>query len=94
VALSSVSVTPASVPSETSMTGTVTLSAPAPAGGIVVALWTTGTIAFVPESVTVPAGSTTGTFPVTTNDTSTTQQDTVTAFYNGFSKAASVTVTP
>ena len=94
VALSSVSVNPTSVTSETSATGTVTLSAAAPAGGIVVELWTTGTVAFVPVEVTIAAGSTTGTFTVTTNYTSSTLNDTVTAFYNGASKTANITVTP
>ncbi len=94
VALSSVSVSPSSVVTGANATGTVTLSASAPAGGIVVELWTTGTVAFVPVSVTVAAGSSTGTFTVTTNYTTTTLQDTVTAFYNGASKTASVTVTP
>jgi hypothetical protein len=94
LSLSSVSVSPTSVTSEASAVGTVTLSAAAPAGGVVVALWTTGTIAFVPDSVTVPTGSKTATFTVTTNYTSTTQQDTVTAFYNGASQTANITVTP
>lgn len=94
LSLSSVSVSPTSVTSEVSATGTVTLSAAAPAGGIVVALWTTGTIAFVPDSVTVAAGSKTATFTVTTNYTSTTQQDTITAFYDGASQTANITVTP
>jgi hypothetical protein len=94
VALASVSVNPTSVTTGTSLTGTVTLSAAAPAGGIAVELWTTGTVAFVPASVTVAAGSTTATFTVTTNYTTSTLQDTVTAFYNGASMTASVTVTP
>jgi hypothetical protein len=72
----------------------VTLSTAAPAGGIVVALWTTGTVAFVPDEVTIAAGSKTGTFTITTNYTTSTLQDTVTAFYNGASKTASITVTP
>jgi hypothetical protein len=94
VALSSVSVSPASVTTGTSSTGTVTLTAAAPAGGTSVELWTTGTVAFVPASVTVAAGSNTATFTVTTNYTTSTLQDTVTAFYNGASKTATITVTP
>ncbi|MBV8864640.1 MAG: hypothetical protein JO210_04490 [Acidobacteriaceae bacterium] len=94
VALSSVSVNPASVTTGASSTGTVTLNAAAPAGGIVVELWTTGTVAFVPDQVTIAAGSTTATFAVTTNYTTNTLKDTVTAFYNGASKTASITVTP
>src|SRR5262245_14359280 len=44
-------------------TGTVTLSAPAPAGGLVVRLSGTG----APPSVTVPATTTTASFPITTS---------------------------
>jgi hypothetical protein len=51
-------------------------------------------VAFVPADITIAAGSTTGTFTVTTNYTTSTLQDTVTAFYNGASKTANVTVTP
>ena len=94
VALSSVSISPTSVVNQLSATGTVTISAAAPTGGIAIALWTTGTVAFVPESVTIPAGSKTATFTITTNYTASTLQDTVTAFYNGASKTASMTVTP
>jgi hypothetical protein len=94
VALSSVSVSPTSVVNEHSATGTVTISAAAPTGGIVVALWTTGTVAFVPESVTILAGSKTAIFTISTNYTTSTLQDTVTAFYNGASKTAGITVTP
>jgi hypothetical protein len=70
------------------------MSAAAPTGGISVELWTTGTVAFVPANITIAAGSTTGTFAITTNYTTTTLQDTVTAFYNGVSKTAGLTVTP
>jgi hypothetical protein len=44
--------------------------------------------------VTVAAGSKTANFTVTTNYTASTLQDTVTAFYNGASKTATITVTP
>jgi hypothetical protein len=94
VSLSSVAVTPTSVVSGTSSTGTVTLSAAAPAGGLAIQLWTTGAVAFVPANITVPAGSKTATFTVTTSYTTSTLQDTVTAFYNGASKTAALTVTP
>ncbi len=93
VLLSSVSVNPTSVMSGTSASGTVTLSAAAPAGGTVVSLWTNGSPAFVPESITIPAGSTIGSFPVTTIYTSSDSQSTITAFYNGLTKTATLTVT-
>jgi hypothetical protein len=94
VALASVSVSPTSVTTGSTSAGTVTLSAAAPTGGIVVELWTTGAIAYVPDSVTIAAGSTSGSFTITTNYTTASTNDTVTAFYNGTSKTASITVTP
>jgi hypothetical protein len=69
------------------------LTSAAPAGGTSVELWTTGTTAFVPDHVAVAAGSTTGTFTITTITGSGTRQDTVTAFYNGASKTANISVT-
>jgi trimeric autotransporter adhesin len=93
VTLASVSVNPTSVQGGKTSTGTVTLAAPAAAGGVSVELWTNGDAAFVPTGVTVAAGSTTGTFTVTTNTGSGTRSDTVTAFYNGTSKTAAISVT-
>ena len=93
VAISSVSVNPTTVGGGDSTTGTVALTAPAPAGGVAVELWTNGWPAFVPASVTVPAGSATATFPVTTNFVATTTQGTITAFLEGISVTTTVTVT-
>jgi hypothetical protein len=94
VALASVSISPTSATGGTSPTGTVILTAPAPAGGLVVELWTTGTVAFVQQYFTIAAGSTTITFPVTTISVTATTQDTLTAYYNGATKTAPLTVTP
>ena len=94
VSLSSVSVTPVSVATGLTATGTVTLSGPAPSGGTVIYLWTNGSPAFVPVSITIPAGAPTGTFPVTTNYVTTATQGTITAFYNGSSKTTTIAVTP
>jgi hypothetical protein len=92
--LTAISLNQTSVKGGTALTGTVTLSAAAPSGGLPVELWTTGTCAFVPSIITVPAGSTTGTFAAATIVPSTTLQDTVTAFYNGTIKTVQLTVTP
>jgi len=92
VALSSVSATPDKVLARGSATGTVTLTAEAPAGGLVIQLWTNGSPTFVPKKVTVPAGAAKATFPVTTTATTTAAQSTITAFYKGASKTASFTV--
>ena len=94
VSVSSVSVNPIHVTSGVTATGTVTLSAPAPAGGVVVFMWTNGSPAFVPTSITIPAGAVTGAFPVSTNWVSSVSQGTITAFYNGFSKTTTITVAP
>lgn len=93
-ALASISISPSSVQGPNPATGTVTLTTPAPTGGTVVCLWTTGSPAFVPVSVTVPAGSTTAAFPVTTNYTATPVADTITAFLNGQIATTTITVTP
>jgi YVTN family beta-propeller protein len=91
--ISSVSVNPTTVLGGDATTGTVALTAPAPAGGVAVELWTNGWPAFVPESVTIPAGSAMGTFHVTTNFVTSTTQGTITAFLNGTSVTTTVTVT-
>ncbi|NUR09833.1 MAG: hypothetical protein HOQ22_14165 [Nocardioidaceae bacterium] len=65
--LTALSVTPTDVVGPDPATGTVTLSAAAPAGGFVVDLQSDNTAAAtVPASVTVPAGATRASFPVTT----------------------------
>ena len=65
--LASESISPNSVAAGTPSTGTVVLTSPAPVGGVVIQLssWVPGS-ASVPSTVTVPAGATTATFPITT----------------------------
>jgi hypothetical protein len=66
--LVSLSFEPASVTAGSPSTGVVTFNRPAPAGGAVVALRSHNTaLATVPASVTVPAGATSATFPVSTS---------------------------
>jgi hypothetical protein len=65
--LSALSLSPTDVVGGDTATGTVTLSAAAPSGGFVIDLSSDNTAAAtVPPSVTVPAGSTRATFPITT----------------------------
>ncbi|GAB3878802.1 hypothetical protein [Terrabacter terrigena] len=65
--LSALTVSPTDVVGPDPATGTVTLSAAAPAGGFVVDLTSDNpAAATVPPSVTVPAGASRATFPVTT----------------------------
>jgi hypothetical protein len=72
-------------------TGTVTLTAPAPAGGAVIALASIPDIAcfYLPASVTVPAGATTAQFTVTSAVARSTTD--ITASYNGVNKTATLT---
>ena len=65
--LGSLVVNPATVIAGTPSQGTITLSGPAPAGGLVVNLTSSATNrATVPPTVTIPAGGTTATFPIQT----------------------------
>ena len=67
IALSAVSLNPASVTAGSASTGTVLLTAPAPPGGTAVTLSSSNpSIATVPASVTVPAGAISATFAAST----------------------------
>lgn len=81
--LSSISISPSSIVGGDSPNGgTVTLNAPAPAGGAVVTLSSANSsLVSVPGSVTVAAGSATATFAVTTGGISATTQVVVTGTY-------------
>ena len=92
--LSAISVSPASVVGGNSSTGTVTLSAAAPGGGIVVSLSDSSSATSVPSTVTVPAGATSRTFTVTTSAVTTTTSSTITATFGGASRTVTLTVTP
>jgi len=81
--------------SATKVTGTVSISGPAPVGGATVGLSSSNTsAATVPTSVTIPAGSTTATYPVATLQVSATTTPTVTATYNGVTLNSTLTVNP
>jgi hypothetical protein len=76
--LSAVTVSPTDVVGGDPATGTVTISAAAPTGGFVVDLQSDNTTAAtVPPSVTVPAGSSRATFPITTNSIPNAQSATI-----------------
>ena len=94
-ALSSLSVLSNNILVGSTTTGTVTLDSPAPTGGSVVALVSSNVnAATVPATVTVAAGSTTGTFTITSVVTLAAQTTTLTASYGGVSRSGSVVVTP
>lgn len=92
--LTSLTLAPATVVGGKRVRGTVTLSAPAPAGGAVVALSGDSTSITVPASVTVPAGTTSATFAITTKRVRATTLATVTATYAGSSLSTGLTLTP
>ncbi len=92
-ALSSVAVNPASVAGGGSSTGTVTLSAAAPAGGAVVTLSDNSAVTAVPGSCTVLAGATSATFTINTSTVGAPATATITAAYGGAALSATLSVT-
>jgi len=94
--LSSLALNPATVIAGNSSSGTVTLSAPAPAGGAVVALSSSNAVATVPTSVTVAAGVTSTAFTVSTSSLTACAPvvATISAAYGGVTRSAGLTVTP
>lgn len=95
-ALAAISLIPTSVTMGTASTGTVTLSAPAPTAGAVVALLSSNAVASVPTSVTVAAGATSATFTVSTGALTgcASSVATISATYGGVTRSAGFTVTP
>jgi len=91
--LSSLTLSPTSVIGglQTS-TGTVTLSAPAPAGGATVALSSSNGAARLPSSVFIPAGATSATFTVNTSIVLFSTSATISASYNGTTRTAGLSV--
>ncbi len=90
----SVSLSPNSIGSGSTSTGTVTLNCPSPYGGTVVSLSSSNTAAAtVPSSVTVPAGQTSATFTVTGQSISSATTVTITANY-WVNQSAALTVNP
>ncbi len=93
--LSSLSVSPTSIPSGSLSQGTVTLTGAAPSGGVILLLSSdTPSVASVPASVTVPAGSTSATFTISTYPVSGLTSVIITASDSVNQKTASLTVTP
>lgn len=88
--LASLSVTPATLYLNQTATGTVTLGGPAPAGGVVVQLASSSPSVLVPSSITIPEGSTSSIFGITsTTNTAGTAVITASA---GFTRTTSITL--
>ncbi|HEV2762969.1 MAG TPA: M14 family zinc carboxypeptidase, partial [Pyrinomonadaceae bacterium] len=91
--LSALSLNPATVVGGQPSTGTVTLSGPAPAGGVTVALSSSNAaVATVPASVNVPAGASTQTFTVAAEAVAATSTANISAAYAGTTRTALLTV--
>jgi predicted secreted protein len=93
-ALSTVSLSPASVTGGASSTGTVTPTAPVPAGGMVVTLASNNAAATVPASVTVAAGATNANFTVTTKAVTASTAVAISATAGVVTRSATLTVNP
>ena len=93
--LSTFTLTPATVVGGNASRGTVTLTAPAPSGGALVAL-TSGNsaVAAVPASVTVGAGTSASSFTVNTGSVTTITAVQLNAAYAGAIVSATLTVQP
>jgi hypothetical protein len=90
---SSLTLNPSSVSGGNSSTATVTLTGSAPAGGAVVTLASSDTtVAAVPSTVTVLAGTQSATFAVTTPVRSAPANATISASYHGLSQTAVLAV--
>ena len=92
--LASLTLSPTTVAGGNAATGKVTLSAPAPPSGTVIALTDTNPAATVPSSVTIPAGATSKTFTVSTAVVTAIQSGTVTAKLGALSKSVALKVRP
>ena len=93
--VSTLSLNPTSVVGGNFSTGTVTLSASAPSGGVSVLLSSSASAAVVDPSVNVPAGARTVTFRIDTRSTvTTTTTATISASLGGTTRNASLTVSP
>lgn len=85
---------PATIPGGKTITNAyVTITGPAPTGGAVITLSTSGPALTPPGSVTVPEGATSsGYFQIATSDVSVPTPTTLTASYGGVTKSVTVTV--
>ncbi|MBX3119524.1 MAG: SBBP repeat-containing protein [Fimbriimonadaceae bacterium] len=85
-------IAPSTVAGGQSATGTLTVSGPAPTGGLTATLSSNSGAAVVPASVTVPQGTTTASFQITTNAVAATTVATITATVNASNRQATLTI--
>ena len=94
VGVSKLLLTPPSVVGGVSSTAKLTLSRPAPTGGLVVQLASSDSVAQVPATITVPAGATTASFTVSTSPVASTRVASIQARCNGTTVRDTVTMNP
>ncbi len=93
LALASLTLSPSSVIGGLeSSTGTVNLTRAAPTGGAIVALFSSNGAARVPSSVVIPAGASSASFTVRTSIVLISTSSTISASYNGTTRAATLGV--
>ncbi len=93
--LSSLTITPATIPGSKAAEATLTLTGPTPASGIIVNLSSSNTAAAtVPAKLTVPGGVATRTFKVATSAVNTNTNVNINATYDGLTRSATLTVKP
>jgi hypothetical protein len=93
-AVSSIAVNPSKIASEESAIGTVTIAQPAPPGGTLVTISHNGQVFLnVPANVTIPAGGTTATFPISTTNVTVSGTFQISATSGGVTLSTELTVT-
>jgi hypothetical protein len=93
--LMSVSMTPARLTGGNSSVGTVSLSGPAPSGGLAISLSSSdSSVAAVSSSMTVPAGATSATFTATTAAVATSSSVSIFATNSGVTQSALIVIVP
>ena len=85
---------PASITAGTTATGSVSLTRPAPSGGALVQLVSSSADLQIPASVTIAAGQTSTSFPITSSFVSNSEFVTLRASFNGVTQSATTTITP
>jgi outer membrane protein assembly factor BamB len=90
--LQSLTLNPTKVKGGATSYGTVTLTGPAPVGGLIVSLSSSQTAATVPYTVTIAAGKTTASFAVKTQKVNSTTSATISGTISGVTASASLTI--
>ncbi len=94
-ALSSITANPSTITGGNTGAAVVQLTAPAPAGGLLVSLSSSsGSVASIPSSVTVPAGAANASVLLTTGGVTASTTVQLSATYSGVTTTSTVTVTP